>query len=89
MPLSQLKAKHSLKQYAPTHEEAFIQNNGDHVIVDSFYTFLNFTYFNQSLYGLDGFDGFTPRTLYPSAAIGFEDKNATNILLIVDSAQEQ
>jgi hypothetical protein len=96
VPLSKLKQKHSLQQVIPPIPDidtpmvfgGFIENNGDHIVVDNIYTFLNFTYFNQSLYGLEGFDGFTPRSLYPSAYIAFEDKNATNVLLVLDTDQE-
>lgn len=51
--LKSLKAKkegaHKLQQfvpYKPTHTEPFVDNQGDHIIVDSYYTLLNFTYFN-------------------------------------------
>ena len=57
--------------------------------MDDYYTFLNFTYFNESLYGLPGFDGFTPRSIYPTAFVAFEEKNATNVLLVIDTEREQ
>jgi hypothetical protein len=97
VPLSKLKQKHKLQQTippipdipTPTVFGGFIENNGDHIVVDNYYTFLNFTYFNASLYGLEGFDGFTPRSLYPSAYVAYEDKNATNVLLVIDTDLEQ
>jgi hypothetical protein len=90
VPLSKLKQKHKLEQVipdvpVPTVFGGFIENNGDHIVVDNYYTFLNFTYFNQSLFGLEGFDGFTPRSLYPSAYVAYGEKNATNVLLVLDT----
>ena len=37
----------------------------------------------------NGFDGFTPRNIYPEITIGVPGQNATNLLLIIDSSREQ
>lgn len=38
---------------------------------------------------MEGFDGFTARTLMPSAFVSYEKKNSTNVLLVLDTAHEQ
>ena len=35
------------------------------------------------------FDGFSPRTLWPSVTLGTNSTNSTNLVLIIDCVQEQ
>lgn len=35
------------------------------------------------------FDGFAPRTLWPTIALGTNTTNTTNLVLVIDCAQEQ
>ena len=68
----------------------FITNNGDSLSInDGLYNFLNFTYYNKSLHGLEGFTGFTARSFFPNAELNFESENVTSILLVLDTANEQ
>jgi len=65
-----------------------VDNQTDHILLGGALPLLNFTWFNERLGNLDGFDGFAPRTLYPEAIFGTGLKNVTNLLLIVDCLQE-
>ncbi len=38
---------------------------------------------------MEGFNGFTPRTIYPNSVFGANTLNVTNLLLVVDCLQEQ
>ena len=49
---------------------------------------LKFEYFNNRLKELGGFEGFTPRSIWPEVIIGANGLNSTNLLLIIDSAKE-
>lgn len=66
-----------------------MDNQTDHIVLGGALPLLNFTWFNERLGNLNGFDGFAPRTLYPEAVFGTGVKNVTNLLLIVDCLQEQ
>lgn len=69
---------------------SFIKNNGDSLTInDGLYNFLNFTYYNKSLFGLEGFQGFTSRSFFPNAELDFGSENVTSILLVLDTANEQ
>ena len=35
------------------------------------------------------FDGFTPRTLWPSITLGTNTTNTTNLIMVLDCVQEQ
>jgi hypothetical protein len=96
VPLQSLNKKKKLQQVIPpipTPDEpavfdGFLVNNGDHIIVDDYYTFLNYTYFNETLLDLPGFAGFAPRSLYPSAFVSYEEQNSTYVLLVIDTEHE-
>lgn len=53
---------------------------------------LNFDWYNNTLWDLPGFTGFTPRTIWPASVFTNPDDTSlevTNILLVVDCLQEQ
>ena len=66
-----------------------MKSYGDYVLLGGTLPLLNFTWYNEHLGSLPAFDGFTPRTTWPSSVIGANQKNVTNILLILDSLHEQ
>ena len=63
--------------------------NGDSIEVNGIYSFLNYTYYNETLSGLTQYDGFAPRSFWPSVSLKTKQANTTNLLLIVDCAYEQ
>ena len=88
---STLKQSKRLRQIIPTPSNAsdYVKSNGDNILLGGAVNLLNFTWYNERLGSLPGFDGFTPRTTWPSSVIGANQKNVTNILLIIDSLHEQ
>ena len=85
--LRRSQKQHKLEQIIDPSK--YIVSEGDHIVIDSTVSVLNFTWYNNTLFGLEGFNGFTPRTIYPNAIFEKGTRNATNILLIIDCAQEQ
>jgi hypothetical protein len=72
--------------------DTFVTNEGDHFLIAGELPVLNFKWYNETLYNLPGFNGFTSRTLYPDSLFSnrdYPEKSVTNILLIVDSEWEQ
>jgi hypothetical protein len=87
-PLSLKSQIKKLKQIIPTPAN-YVVSNGDNIELGGSANLLNFTWYNERLGSLPNFDGFTPRTTWPSSVIGANQKNVTNILLIIDSLHEQ
>jgi len=89
------KAKPLLKQISPGNlpdVDTFVTNEGDHYLIDGTIPMLNFKWYNETLYGLPGFNGFTSRTILPDSNFTVDSDpstQVTNILLVVDSAWEQ
>jgi len=89
------KAKPLLKQISPGNlpdADTFVTNEGDHYLIDGTIPMLNFKWYNETLYGLPGFNGFTSRTILPDSNFTVDSDpstQVTNILLVVDSAWEQ
>jgi len=87
------KAKPLLKQIGPIPDaDTFVTNEGDHYLVAGEIPVLNFDWYNQTLYNLPGFNGFTSRTIYPDSLFlnrDYPERNVTNILLIINSEWEQ
>lgn len=61
-------------------------------MIDGELPVLNFDWYNNTLWDLPGFTGFTPRTIWPASVFTNPDDTSlevTNILLVVDCLQEQ
>ena len=88
--LSGSQKKHpGLQQIIPLPDPSqYIQSEGDHVLIDGMLPLLNFTWYKDRLAHLPGFNGFTPRTIWPDAIVGSPTQNVTNIMLVIDCAQE-
>jgi ABC-type antimicrobial peptide transport system permease subunit len=66
----------------------FVTNEGDHYLIEGEVPVLNFDWYKEKLSGLSGFNGFTPRTLYPNSVFSHNSLNVTNLLLVIDCKQE-
>lgn len=63
----------------------------DHVTINfKNYSFplLKYSYYNQRLQNLSGFDGFAPRTLWPDIKIMANNQTSTNVLLVINTTHE-
>jgi hypothetical protein len=76
--------KRSVKQAAVPS----FQVSGDSLGINGAITLLNFTWYNNTLFGLTQYEGFTPRTLYPNSIVGTNSTNTTNLMMIADCLQE-
>lgn len=83
-PLLRHTKKH-LQQLVP---DNFVVNNGDHFLINGQLNVLNFDWYNATFFGLEGFNGFTPRTIYPSSHFFNGLQTVTNLLLVIDCLQE-
>jgi hypothetical protein len=83
-PLLRHTKKH-LQQIVP---DNFVVNNGDHFLINGQLNVLNFDWYNATFFGLEGFNGFTPRTIYPSSQFFNGLQTVTNLLLVIDCLQE-
>ena len=66
----------------------FVTSEGDHYLIDGVLPVLNFDWYNQKLANLTGFNGFTPRTIYPDSVFSHNSLNVTSLLLVIDCEQE-